>query len=182
MGRQLLISEVSRPYAKWVLLAHALLVAIVLAVFVFGVQPAQNKSQGLAKEWAEIKREEAVRRAYAGSEERVEALLEALPQLEEKMQWAGTPTDFSRAVLDAANLAGVTLDQEVNEVHDDSRPVRYVKKLEFRANWERLTQFLKELNDLPLIVVVSSITAAPEEGAEELSVTLKLTGFLGVES
>lgn len=182
INRALLASEINRPYAKRLLLVQALILGAAVAVFFVALQPARENSYKLAQERQQFEQQAVLRRAYRGREERVSALYQVLPDLRDKMKWTGTPTDFSRAVLDAANMAGVTLEQEVNEVHDQGSPVRYVKKLEFSASWEALRQFLKQLNELPLIVVVSSISAGPIEGGEKLSVTLRLTGFSEVKS
>lgn len=173
--------ELYRPLHRGALLLYATLVIGCVAMTWGWVAPAKEEASRLEQELAVARMHRQVQEQLADHADQLRDVQHAVPRLAEKLQWQGSQTAFSRAVLDAASLAEVSLAKEVNDVgRGGERPV-YKKTVELTADYGGLLGFLDELAALEILVVPASIVV---EGGENdlLDVTLVLTAYPGAGS
>lgn len=182
MDSQALKAELARPAYLWLALTLALLVSATAVVVFASILPDREGVQAL-----ELEREVlSKRRELAGQlgelGEEVGYWASVLPTMATKLSWSGSASDFSGAILDAATLANVRLDKEINKVRSGETHKVYSKTLYFKAGYPAIEQFIAELARLDLLVVPGALSLAPTgDGDDSLGVTLSLTGYAEVQ-
>lgn len=182
MDIQSLKAELNRPAYLWLAVTLVLLVSANAAVVLAYVLPARDGLQAVQQEKAMLieRHQLATQLNELGNE--VNYWASVVPQTAEKLNWKGSASDFSGAVLDASILANVRLDKEINEVRSGETHRVYSKTLYFKAGYPAIERFLHELGQRELLVVPGSLSLAPvEEGADTLGVTLSLSGYSEIQ-
>lgn len=178
MDTRTLKAELARPAYLWIALTLCLLVGTTAVVVLAFILPARQEMQSLQfEQQALIARYERASQLDALGGE-VDYWASVVPEMAAKLHWYGSASDFSGAILDAATLANVQLDREINEVRTGETHSVYSKTLYFKARYAAIERFIDELGQLELLVVPGALSLAPaDEGEDNLGVTLSLTGY-----
>lgn len=171
--RELLV-ELRRPYAIRLLVIYAVLVTLLSLALAGLWLPAQRAAQAVQEAQRLVEREQYLRDNLRQFLPQAAALDQVLPGLMRRSEWQGPVTAFSGAVLDAANLAGITILEETNEVEDMGSHAVYIKTLGFQTDFVQLEKLLQQLDGLEMLVVPSAVTV---QAGDPLRVTLRLTTF-----
>lgn len=182
MNSEALKAEIARPAYLWLAVILALLVSTTAVVVFTSILPAREGVQTLEREREVLsgRRELAGQLGELGEE--VSYWASVLPGIGTKLGWSGSASDFSGAILDAATVANVRLDKEINDVRSGETHEVYSKTLYFKAGYPAIEQFISELARLELLVVPGTLSLAPVgEGEDRLGVTLSLTGYAEIQ-
>lgn len=174
MGLQDLLIELRRPHAGALLSVYVVSVALLLLVLAGAWFPVQRAAQAAQEERLLGEREQYLRDNLRQLLPQAAAVDRILPGLSRRSQWRGPVTAFSGAVLDAANVTGITILEESNEIEDVGDRAIYTKMLGFQASVLQLESFLKALEGLEMLVIASAVTM---RAGDPPQVTLRLTAF-----
>lgn len=178
MDRQALKAELARPAYLWLALLLVLLVSTTAMLVFTSILPDRKALQALESEKASLSARRELARQLAELGPEVNYWASELPEMAAKLHWSGSASDFSGAILDAATLAKVRLDKEINEVRGGETHQVFSKTLYFKAEYPAIERFISELGNLELLVVPGTLSLAPAgEGEDRLGVTLSLTGY-----
>ncbi|MDY6816543.1 MAG: hypothetical protein SV598_11840 [Pseudomonadota bacterium] len=182
MDNLALRAELARPAYLRLALLLVLLVSTTAAVVAVFIVPAREALQEARESYAALSEHRRLASELSLLREDVSYWASVVPGMTAKLDWRGSASDFSGAILDAATLANVRLDKEVNEVRSGETHRIYSKTLYFKAQYAAVDRFIAELARLDLLVVPGKVSLAPAgEGDDRLGVTLVLTGYAEME-
>jgi len=182
MDNLTLRAELARPAYLWLALLLVLLVISTALVVAFSIVPARENLQAAKESYATLSEHRRLASQLSSLREDVSYWASVVPDMAAKLGWKGSASDFSGAILDAATLANIRLEKEVNEVRSGETHRIYSKTLYFRAQYGAFERFVAELARLDLLVVPGKVSLAPAgESDDRLGVTLSLTGYAEME-
>lgn len=182
MDNLMLRAELARPAYLWLALLLVLLVSTTAVVVAVSIVPAREALQEARVSYARLSEHRRLASQLSSLREDVSYWASVVPGMAAKLGWRGSASDFSGAILDAATLANIRLDKEVNEVRAADTHRIYSKTLYFKAEYAAVDRFIAELARLDLLVVPGKVSLAPAgEGDDRLGVTLALTGYAEME-
>lgn len=182
MDNLTLRAELSRPGYLWLALLLVLLVSTTAIVVAVSIVPAREDLQEARESYATLSEHLELASQLSSLRDDVSYWASVVPGMAAKLGWKGSASDFSGAILDAATLANIRLDKEVNEVRRGETHLIYSKTLYFKAQYGAVDRFVAELARLDLLVVPGKVSLAPAgEGDDRLGVTLALTGYAEME-